>query len=148
MELKRFGKRLFKDHERKKGETDLHRGIFLGDRWRTPETIVSTLKGLILCRTIRIDPEAEKLTEEDMDSIKDSVIEVFYSKKEDNDEPNYAEEDDGTDSPVMDESGIANISGDINDEEGDQPPGEQGGEHVGVRVIDDHLVKYSRLQRS
>ena len=83
-----------------------------------------------------------------MDSITNSVIELFCSKKEDNDEPNYAEEDDGTDSPVMDESGIANISCDSSDEEGDQSPGEQGGEHVAVVVTDDHGVMYNRLQRS
>lgn len=116
-------KETLNDHESMKGETVWHRGIFLGIRWRTPETIVRTPNRVILCRTIRIDPEAEKLTEEDMDNIKDSLIEVIYFKKEDNNEPNDADEDDGTDSPAMDESGIANLSGDFNDEEGDQTPG-------------------------
>ena len=134
-------KETLKNHERDKGDTDWHQGVFLGVRWRTSEAIVSTADRVILCRTIRVDPEAEKLTEDDMNDIKTSVIELVYSKTDSENEPNDAEIQEGEDSPVMNEEDVAGLFGDFSDDEDqDSPNG------VDVRVGDDHRVMFGSHQ--
>ena len=135
-------KEVLKGTERKKGDTDWHKGIFLGIRWRTSEVIVGTSNGVILCRTMRIDPEADKLSEDDMNNIQNSVMEVIYSRSHDENEPNDAEVEEGSVSGDKDEDDVAKFFGDFSDEEGKNQHDAGDSDIVDVNIDGDHRVMY------
>ena len=107
-------KRSLKESERKKGDTDWDTGVFLGITWRTSEAIVASGEKVVMCRTIQRDPEHPHATPEMLRSIPESVLEVMYSGKEDEDD---AEQDEPAQSEKEDEGDIAALFGEFSDEE-------------------------------
>ena len=88
-------KRALKHPDRAKGESDWGQGLFLGVKWRTSEAIIAVGDSIVLCRTVRADPETREATEAMLASIPQHAIEFLYSQNEDPDaaddyEPNTA----------------------------------------------------------